>query len=333
MSGNRTFEDLPAVRTRVPLLIGLMGPSGGGKTYSALRLATGIQSVSGGEIFVIDTEARRALHYAEQFKFRHLAFGAPFSPLDYLAAIEHCVAKGAGVVVIDSMSHEHEGLGGVLEWHEAETKRLAALWRVSEEKAKMGAWGPPKRARRKLINGILQMPINVISCFRAKKKLKIVRGKDPQQMGFMPIAGEEFVFEQTVNALLLPGAGGVPAWAPEETGEREMVKIPGWSRAMFREGAPLDEDAGAKLALWAAGTVPRTVADILTACETCRDPAGLGALKADSRTAWKGASKSDRAALTAALEAAAERVALATEDAADTTPDEEQVAGLAEDES
>ena len=76
----RTFEDREAVREQVPLLVGLMGPSGGGKTFSALRLATGFQRVSGGDIFVIDTEARRALHYADRFKFRHIAFPAPFGP-------------------------------------------------------------------------------------------------------------------------------------------------------------------------------------------------------------------------------------------------------------
>jgi ABC-type sulfate/molybdate transport systems ATPase subunit len=44
----RKFEFVPAVRASVPLLVGLYGPSGGGKTFSALRLATGIQEVTGG---------------------------------------------------------------------------------------------------------------------------------------------------------------------------------------------------------------------------------------------------------------------------------------------
>src|SRR5438128_3503645 len=103
----RTFEDRPAVREATPLLVGLIGPSSSGKTFSALRLATGIQRVSGGEIFVIDTEARRALHYAEKFTFRHVPFGAPFGPLDYLTAIEHCIARGAKTIVVDSISHEN----------------------------------------------------------------------------------------------------------------------------------------------------------------------------------------------------------------------------------
>jgi pantothenate kinase-related protein Tda10 len=36
----RSFQANDAKRERVPLLLGLIGPSGGGKTYSALRLAT-----------------------------------------------------------------------------------------------------------------------------------------------------------------------------------------------------------------------------------------------------------------------------------------------------
>src|SRR5215471_5892900 len=107
----RTFDAQPGKRERVPLLTGIMGPSGSGKTYSALRLATGIQHITGGDIYVIDTETRRALHYADQFRFMHIDFGAPFGSLDYRDCIRHCVAKGAKVIITDSMSHEHENVG------------------------------------------------------------------------------------------------------------------------------------------------------------------------------------------------------------------------------
>ena len=60
MSVSRTFKMRKAVRTKTPLWIALGGPSGGGKTLSALRLATGITKVFGGKIGVIDTEAERA---------------------------------------------------------------------------------------------------------------------------------------------------------------------------------------------------------------------------------------------------------------------------------
>lgn len=253
---DRQFVDSVATRQRVPVLVGLVGASGSGKTFSALRLATGLQRVTGGDIGFIDTEARRALHYADRFKFRHLPFGAPFSPLDYLGAIEHFASKGVKTIVVDSMSHEHEGPGGVLEMHEAKLDQLAGDDYKKRERMTFVAWAEPKAQRRRLINTILQMDINAIFCFRAKEKIKIVRGEAPMQLGWMPIAGEEFVYEMTVNCLLYPACGGVPSWAPAEVGEKQMVKLPEQFRALFEKRQPLDETTGETLAKWAAGDAP-----------------------------------------------------------------------------
>lgn len=250
----RVFEDSDAVRQRVPLVAGTMGPSGGGKTFSDLRLATGIQRVTGGDIYFIDSESRRALHYADKFKFKHIPFTAPFSPLDYLAAIEHCVKKGAGVVIVDSFSHEHEGPGGVLEMHEEEVQRMSKGEAAKAERVKMLAWAKPKAARRRLINTLLQLNLGGLICsFRAKEKIKMIPGKEPEQLGWMPIAGEEFLYEMTVNFLLPPNAGGVPKWDSEFTGERSMMKLPIQFRELFKEARPLDESHGEAMAKWAAG--------------------------------------------------------------------------------
>lgn len=245
----RTFTDSPAVRSQIPLLLGLSGPSGGGKTFSALRLAVGIQRVVGGDIYGIDTESNRMLHYADKFKFRHVPFGQPFDPLSYLAVIEYCQSKGAKTIIVDSMSHEHEGPGGVLEMH-------AKIVEERGEKFNMLAWAKPKQERRRLLNTMLQIPCNFILCFRAKEKVKVVPGKNPENRGFMPIAGEEFVFEMTANALLMPGAGGVPTWNPQESGEKIMTKLPEQFRELLMQPGPLDESKGEKMAQWAAGANP-----------------------------------------------------------------------------
>lgn len=253
----RAFTAKLGIRERVPLLVGLMGPSGSGKTFSALRLATGIQAVTGGDIFVIDTEARRALHYADLFKFQHIDFKAPFGSLDYLAAIEHCVAKGAGVVVVDSFSHEHESAGGLLDAHDKELDRIAGEDWAKRERVKMLAWQKPKAARQRMLNTILQMTTNFVFCFRAKEKVKPAKnaqGKsEVKPMGFMPIAGEEIIFEMTVNCLLLPKSDGVPTWRSDEIGERQMMKLPEQFKVVFAEQRPLDESTGTKLAQWAKG--------------------------------------------------------------------------------
>jgi ABC-type dipeptide/oligopeptide/nickel transport system ATPase subunit len=249
----RSFEAKEAVRESVPLLIGLMGPSGSGKTFSALRLATGIQTVTGGDIYFIDTEARRALHYADQFKFKHVQFDAPFGSVDYLAAIEQCVKQGAKVVVIDSMSHEHIGPGGYLLTQDAEVERMAGNDYAKRERVKMAGWIKPSALRQRMITGILQLNVNLIFCFRAKEKTKPKTGGGIQELGFMPIAGEELLFEMTVNCLLLPKSGGVPTWRSDQVGEKLMMKLPKQFESAFAEQKPLDEDTGRRLAEWAKG--------------------------------------------------------------------------------
>ena len=252
---SRTFESKPAVRQSVPLLVGLLGCSGSGKTFSALRLATGIQEVTGGSIFVIDTESRRACHYADRFKFEHVDFKAPFGSLDYLEAIQYCVSKGAGVVVIDSLSHEHEGVGGYLMTQASEVERMAGDDMQKAERVKFSAWIKPAKYRRKLINGILQLNTNLVCCFRAKEKLKLESGKNPTALGWMPIAGEEFLYEQTACALLYPGSNGVPTWDPQMPGEKTMRKLPEQFLGMLDDGKAMSEAHGRNLARWAKGDI------------------------------------------------------------------------------
>jgi len=286
----RQFEAKPAVREAVGLLIGLVGPSGGGKTYSALRLATGIQRVVGGDIDVIDTENGRALYYAEAFKFNHVRFGSPFSPLDYLEALRFCAKRGAKVVVVDSMSHEHDGVGGVLEMHEAELSRLAGTDPAKRERVKLLAWARPKAARKRLINELLQMNLNVICTFRAKEKLKIERGKEPTELGWQPICGDEFMYEMALQTLLKPGSNGVPTWTSELPGERAVIKLPAQFRQQFTgDPQPLSEDAGEALAQWAAGgDKPAPALDELIASyATCSTKQEFDRLETKRATIWK----------------------------------------------
>jgi hypothetical protein len=240
--------------------MGIMGPSGVGKTFSALRLGSGMRDVVGGKLHVIDTENGRALHYADHFDFQHVPFSPLFSPDDYLAALQHCVADGAKTIVVDSQSHEHEGLGGVLEWHESEMSRMSKGDESRRDKFKFSAWIEPKAARQRLINGILQLQANIIFCFRAKEKLKVIPGKQPEPLGWMPIAGDEFLYEMTTCVLLMPGANGVPTWNPREQGERAMIKRPMQFDELLRrfDGKQLCEQIGAEMAQWAKGDVVRT---------------------------------------------------------------------------
>lgn len=255
----RQFISRAAVRKEVPFLLGLYGPSGCGKTFSALRLANGFRRVTGGDIHVIDTEAGRALHYAnmkpgpnlEPFKFVHTPLAPPFSPLDYAAAIEHCIKQGARTIVVDSMSHEHEGEGGVL-WQHDET--VEAKGKSFDQVG----WIRPKRQRQFMTQRILQASgVNFIFCFRAKQKLAYKKkgeggDKDPTPLGWMPIAGD-IIYELTVCALLLPNGKGTPTWTGFEAGERSIVKVPHQFRDLETKHGQLTEQLGEGFASWARG--------------------------------------------------------------------------------
>jgi hypothetical protein len=286
MEGFQFVEN--ARRESTPLLIGLVGPTGCGKTKSALRLAAGIQRIRGGKLVGIDTEARRMLHYANEFPLTYLEFGAPFSSLRYMEALKAAAAKAeGGVVIVDSMSHEHEGEGGYLEYHEAELNRMAGDDWKKRERMTFTAWIKPAGERRRLINTILQLNCAFIFCFRAKEKLKLVKGQDPIQLGWQAIAGEEFAFEMTVRCLLQPGSQGVPDWSPEAF-KNGVPKRGDQHVALLPDGQQLNEDVGEKLARWAKGETPGAT-DIEKLKAEAREVAECGTGRLEHY--WKGLGK------------------------------------------
>lgn len=255
--GNFSFR--PAVRENVGLLIGLVGGTGSGKTFTAMRLAQGI---AGGKPFaVLDTEARRALHYADRFKFDHGEIRPPFRPATYLEAILAAEAAGYPVIVVDSMSHEHAGEGGLLDWHEEEYQRMGG-----REAVKMAAWIAPKMGHKKMVQRLLQVRAHLILCFRAEEKVEIAkdeRGKTvivPKQSptglhGWTPICEKNLPFELTASFLFTADAPGIP----------KPIKLQDQHRALFPLDKPVTEDSGAKIAQWAAGGVTNWTREIQNA--------------------------------------------------------------------
>lgn len=247
-----TFK--PAVRVGVPLLLGLAGGTGAGKTMSALRLATGISD--GKPFALIDTENGRALHYADRFKFHHAEMNAPFSPASYAQAILAADKAGYPVIVVDSMSHEWAGDGGVLDMQEAELNRMAGDDWKKREACKMAAWIKPKMQHKSMVSKLLQVRAHVILCFRAEEKIEMVRDdKGKMQIvakqtltgldGWVPVCEKNLPFELTVSFLLTAAKPGIPL----------PIKLQEQHKALFPAGQLVDEQCGARLAEWARGGV------------------------------------------------------------------------------
>ncbi len=200
------------------------------------------------------------LELADTFQFQHVPFEAPFGSLAYLDAIRYCVSEGARTVIVDSMSHEHEGAGGMLESADADAQerinrsndKATPRWKL-EQRYKMSGFIKPKADRSKLIQGILQLQVNLILCFRAKEKIQPATGGEPKNLGWLPIGGEEFWYEMTARALLLPGANGVPTWVSELPGEKLAMRRPTQFEKIMANGRQLSEDMGEAMGRWASG--------------------------------------------------------------------------------
>jgi hypothetical protein len=236
-----TITFRPAVRTTTALLIALAGSSGSGKTYSALRLARGLAGPNG-KIAFIDTERGRALHYAEAFTFDHAEIHPPFRPDRYQQAILDAEKADYPVIVVDSMSHEHSGEGGLVDW--------AAM-----DLQKMGSprnWIAPKTAHKKLVNRLLQVNAHLIFCLRAEPKIKMV--EDPKRPGrqmvvddgWKPVCEKTFMYEMICSFMLYDERPGVPV----------PTKLQAQHKSAFPAGQQITEACGAALATWAAGAKP-----------------------------------------------------------------------------
>ncbi len=277
------FTITDAVRGVLPAFIAIVGPPGSGKTPSALRLATGMARVYGGKIGLIDSEALRALHYAPRkgekadlknltFDFKHLDLLAPHGADRYQKAIEQLIAEGCKVIIVDSISHEHIGIGGCLEEHARITKDLAARWKCTEGKASQSAWNFAKMPRKQLINKLEQMRgVAFIFCFRAKENTDFEKKGADMDRGWEPEGGKEIFFHMGLTCLLPERAEGVPVWNSNKVGEKRTTKLAFWAKDIFRESKQLDEETGEKLAKWLSGgetTIGTPSANIPTAAST-----------------------------------------------------------------
>lgn len=248
-----TFAFRPASREGVSLLLGLVGASGSGKTYTAMELASGI---AGDKPFaVIDTEAGRAKHYADLFKFDHGDLKPPFRPNNYEEAILAADKAGYPVIVVDSMSHEHAGEGGLLDWHEQELQRMAGDDWKRREACNMAAWIKPKMAHKQMVQKLLQIRAHLLICFRAEEKVEMVRGDDGKMKivkkqsttgldGWLPVCEKNLPYELTASFLLTADAPGIP----------KPIKLQAQHRTLFPLDKPITRESGRMIAEWAKGS-------------------------------------------------------------------------------
>lgn len=177
-----------ATRKQAKIKLALQGPSGSGKTYSALLLAFGLTN-DWNKIAVIDTENHSADLYAHLGSYNVLPLNKPFSPERYIEAMELCEKAGMEVIILDSITHEWDGSGGILDIHQAMTGNSFTNW--SKLTPRHNAF----------VQKFLQSCCHIIATIRTKQDyvLSEKNGKMvPEKVGLKAVTREGMDFEFTL---------------------------------------------------------------------------------------------------------------------------------------
>ena len=186
-----SFEIHRATKRRAKLRLGMSGPAGSGKTYSALLIASGL----GGRIGMIDTEHGSGDLYADLLPegYDVLTLTPPYTPARYIEAIHALEESGVSTIIVDSLTHAWSGEGGSLDRQGKIADKSGNSWQ---------AWRQVTPEHNALVEALLQSPCHIIATMRAKTEY--VQEKDERtgkqvvrKIGLAPIMRDGIEYEFT----------------------------------------------------------------------------------------------------------------------------------------
>ncbi|AQY37580.1 AAA family ATPase [Bacillus thuringiensis] len=204
------FQVTEAKREKMKAVIGFIGCSGSGKTGSSLLTAFGMMqeaypNLSEEELWkkigVIDTEHERSkLHvglvYGETKigNFLHINFTPPYTTERYNEAVQVMKNAGAEVLIIDSLSHNWQGEGGIIETHGEMSGNS------------FQNWGKLSSETTKLIKTLTQNNVHILATLRTKTEYVVepdAKGKmAPRKVGTKPVQKDEMEYEFMLNFVI-----------------------------------------------------------------------------------------------------------------------------------
>lgn len=256
----------------LPLAISIAGGPKSGKTKSALRIAKGVQQAKGGDIWLIDTE-NRAHEYGDQIAFQRVPLKPPFSAARFHAATKYAYDNGARIVVLDSMSDEHDGAGGLIDMHEAFLRdRTGSTEPTEGDRGRYGqqGWARVKPVRKRMENYFRELrdfeDVVFIFCFRANlkyvpktkdDKLRMSAGEvksDPTDVQWEVTSTSDIPYICSVSFLLIPGESGTQLVKATTEAEKKLILRTDTYGPYLQTVKQLDESVGRKLYELAKGS-------------------------------------------------------------------------------
>ena len=176
-------------RKQAKIRLALQGISGSGKSMSAILLAKGLVNGDLSKVAIIDTENGSADLYSHLGNYNVLPLVPPYTPERYIKAIEVCEQSKMEVVIIDSISHEWEGTGGILDIHSNMTGNSFTNW------------GKVTPRHNSFVQKMLQSNCHIIGTIRSKQDYVLVEKngkKIPEKVGLKGITREGMDYEFTL---------------------------------------------------------------------------------------------------------------------------------------
>ena len=163
-------------RRKAKIKMALQGSAGSGKTYSSILLAKGLTKGDLSKVAIIDTENGSADLYADLGNYNVLSLAPPYTPENYIKAIELCEKEGMEVIIIDSISHAWDEL---LDFH----SKLAGNSFIN--------WAKVTPRQKSFTDKILQCNAHVIATMRTKQDY-VLNQKDGKYIPLKLEHTEEF---------------------------------------------------------------------------------------------------------------------------------------------
>jgi hypothetical protein len=229
-----------ATKKRAKLRLGVAGPSGSGKTTGALLIATGI----GGRIAVLDTERGSASLYSDQFEFDTLELNPPYEPERFIEVIRAAEAAGYDTLILDSITHEWSGSGGVCDINErvAQAKYRGNTW---------SAWSETTPRHRAFLDAMLQSNMHIIATMRSKTETVQGEDKKVRKVGMKTEQRDGTDYEMTLMF--------------EIEHEKHLAVATKDRTKLFKDPHIISEDTGKRLLAWLNAGVEQVLTDEETA--------------------------------------------------------------------